>query len=153
LSMYSSQPSAPGAASPAGPAPTTTGTAPAEGPPPGTQPAGGGGAFGGPLSILIMVLPILLIFMTMRGQTKKQKQVEQGLKTGDTVVTQSGLIGKVTEFMGETRVKVEIAPGVTVKMLKSAISGIDSGEVKSTDAGKTGDSKDKPLDKPVDKKA
>ena len=135
MSMYSSQPSAPGAASPAGPAPTTTGTAPAEGPPPGTQPAGGGGgAFGGPMSILIMVLPILLIFMTMRGQTKKQKQVEQGLKTGDTVVTQSGLIGKVTEFIGETRVKVEIAPGVSVRMLKSAISGIDSGDVKTGDA-------------------
>jgi len=101
------------------------------------------------MSMLIMVLPILLIFMTMRGQTKKQKQIEQGLKTGDTVVTQSGLIGKVTEFMGETRVKVEIAPGVTVRMLKSAISGIDSGEVK-TDAK---DAKDKPLDKPAEKKA
>jgi preprotein translocase subunit YajC len=90
------------------------------------------------MSILIMVLPILLIFMTMRGQTKKQKQVEQGLKTGDTVVTQSGLIGKLTE-MGETRVKVEVAPGVSVKMLKSAITGIDTGEVKPADK----DAKDK----------
>lgn len=133
MSMYSSQPSAPGAGTPA--AQTTTSTAPAEGPPPST-PSGGtpGGAFGGPMSMLIMVLPIVLIFMTMRGQTKKQKQIEQGLKTGDTVVTQSGLIGKVTEFIGETRVKVEIAPGVTVRMLKSAISGIDSGDVKTGDA-------------------
>ena len=74
MSMYSSQPSAPGAAAPAGGPPTTTGTAPAEGPPPAAGP-GGAGAFGGPLSLVIMVLPILLIFMTMRGQTKKQKQV------------------------------------------------------------------------------
>ena len=103
------------------------------------------------MSILIMVLPILLIFMTMRGQTKKQKQVEQGLKTGDTVITQSGLIGKVTEFVGETRVKVEIAPGVSVRMLKSAITGIDGGEVKTGDA--KADSKDKGSDKPADKKA
>lgn len=94
------------------------------------------------MSILIMVLPILLIFMTMRGQSKKQKQVEQGLKTGDTVVTQSGLIGKLTD-MGETRVKVEIAPGVSVKMLKSAITGVDTGEVKTADK----DSKDKPQEK------
>lgn len=86
------------------------------------------------MSLLIMALPILLIFMTMRGQNKKQKQIEQGLKTGDTVVTQSGLIGKVTEFIGETRVKVEIAPGVSVRMLKSAISGVDGGEPKSSDA-------------------
>ena len=96
------------------------------------------------MSVLFLVLPILLIFMTMRGQSKKQKQVESSLKTGDTVVTQSGLIGKVTEFIGDTRVKVEIAPGVSVKMLKSAISGVDAGDVKTADAAK---------DKPQEKKA
>lgn len=98
------------------------------------------------MSILIMVLPILLIFMTMRGQTKKQKQIESGLKTGDMVITQSGLIGKITELVGETRVKVEIAPGVNVRMLKSAISGVDGGEVKS-------DAKPDAKEKPQEKKA
>ncbi len=137
MSTYAFQPSTPGASGPASPAPTQPGTAPAEGPPPG------GGMGGGIMPMLIMVLPILLIFLTMRGQTKKQKQLESNLKTGDTVITQSGLIGKITE-MSETRVKVEIAPGVSVKMLKSAISGVDAGEVKTTDAAK---------DKPQEKKA
>jgi preprotein translocase subunit YajC len=91
-----------------------------------------------------MLLPILLIFMTMRGQNKKQKQVESSLKTGDTVVTQSGLIGKVTEFIGETRVKIEIAPGVNVRMLKSAISGVDGGDTKPSEAK---DAKEKPQEK------
>jgi preprotein translocase subunit YajC len=140
LSTYAFQPSTPGASGPASPAPTQPGTAPAEGPPGG---APGGGLGGGIMPLLIMVLPILLIFMTMRGQNKKQKQLESSLKTGDTVITQSGLIGKITE-MSETRVKVEIAPGVSVKMLKSAISGVDGGEVKQTDAAK---------DKPQEKKA
>ncbi len=120
---------------------TTTGTAPAEGAPPGPASSSPGGPLGGGIMpLLIMVLPILLIFMTMRGQTKKQKQIESNLKTGDTVVTQSGLIGKLTD-LGESRVKVEIAPGVSVKMLKSAITGIDTGEVKTADA------KDKPQEK------
>jgi preprotein translocase subunit YajC len=137
LSTYS-QPTAPGQAG--GPPPTTPGTAPPEAPP-----AGGGAApFGGPQTLLIMLLPLLLIFLTMRGQTKKQKQVESSLKTGDTVITQSGLIGKVTEFIGETRVKVEIAPGVNVRMLKSAISGVDGGDAKPADAK---DAKDKPQEK------
>jgi preprotein translocase subunit YajC len=140
LSTYSFQPN-PTPGGPAAPAaPTQTGTAPAEGPPAG---GGGGPLGGGIMPLLIMVLPILLIFMTMRGQTKKQKQIESSLKTGDTVVTQSGLIGKIVD-MGETRVKVEIAPGVSVRMLKSAISGVDSGEVKSTGAA---DAKDKPAEK------
>ena len=93
-----------------------------------------------------MILPILLIFMTMRGQSKKQKQLEASLKTGDTVITQSGLIGKITE-MGETRAKVEIAPGVTVRMLKSAIQGVDGGEAKPAEA------KDAKQEKPQEKKA
>jgi preprotein translocase subunit YajC len=138
LSTYSFQPSAPGQG-PAAPPPPTTGTQQPDGP----APAQGQQQQSLPMmSLLVMALPILLIFMTMRGQTKKQRQVESGLKTGDTVITQSGLIGKVTEMIGETRVKVEIAPGVNVKMLKSAISGVDAGEVKTgTDA------KDKPQEK------
>ena len=129
MSMFSFQPTAaPGREAPAAPAQPTPGTAPPEGPPPGPGTASPGGPLGGGMMpLLIMVLPILLIFMTMRGQTKKQKQVESNLKTGDTVVTQSGLIGKITE-LGETRVKIEIAPGVSVRMLKSAISGVDGGE-------------------------
>lgn len=138
MSTYSFQPSAPGqqAQGPAAPPPPTTGTQQPDGPAQGQQqslPM---------MSLLIMALPILLIFMTMRGQTKKQRQVESSLKTGDTVITQSGLIGKVTEMIGETRVKVEIAPGVNVKMLKSAITGVDGGDVKTN-----ADAKDKPQEK------
>jgi preprotein translocase subunit YajC len=155
LSMYSSQPTAPGregpASAPAPGVPGTPGTAPADGAPAG--PGAGGGLFGGSsMSLIIMVLPLLLIFLTMRGQSKKQKAVEQNLKTGDTVVTQSGLIGKIVEFVGETRVKVEIAPGVSVRMLKSAITGVDTGETKVADKDAK-DAKDSSKDKPQEKKA
>lgn len=133
-------PAAPGREGTQAPAPTTPGTAPADGAPHGGAP---GGALGGVMPLLIIVLPVLLLFMTMRGQTKKQKQLESSLKTGDTVITQSGMVGKIIE-MSETRVKVEIAPGVSVRMLKSAISGVDAGEPKPADATK---------DKPQEKKA
>ncbi len=133
---------APGGEAPPAPA-TNTGTAApahAEGPAPG------GGLGGGIMPFLIMLLPILLIFMTMRGQTKKQKQLESSLKTGDQVITQSGLIGKLID-VSESRVKVEIAPGVSVRMLKSAISGVDGGESKPAAAA------DAKQDKPQEKKA
>jgi preprotein translocase subunit YajC len=152
LSTFSFQapPPAPGRDGPSGPsnaAPTSPGTpgttAPADAP-------SGGGAASNPMMLLMVLLPVLLLMMTMRGQTKKQKQVESSLKTGDTVVTNSGMIGKVTE-MTELRVKIEIAPGVSVRMLKSAISGIDAGEAKP-DASKT--SGDAPVkDKSQEKKA
>lgn len=81
------------------------------------------------MQMLPLMLPLLLIFFMMRNQSKKQKQVEQGLKTGDTVVTQAGLIGKIIE-MNERTVRLEIAPGVNVRLLKTAIQGIDPGDTK-----------------------
>lgn len=130
------------APTPGAPGPTNTGTAPAEGPPGG--PAGQpGGALNGIMPLLIVVLPILLLLMTMRGQNKRQKQLESSLKVGDHVVTQSGLLGKLVE-MTDARVKIEIAPGVSVRMLKTAISGVDGGEQKPAESTK---------DKPQEKKA
>jgi preprotein translocase subunit YajC len=79
--------------------------------------------------LLMFALPILLLFMMTRNQTKKQKQLESSLKVGDRVVTQAGLIGKIADMSPNTnRVKLEIAPGVNVQVLKSSIQGVDAGE-------------------------
>jgi preprotein translocase subunit YajC len=88
------------------------------------------------LSMILIFLPMILLFLYMsRSQTKKQKELEASLKSGDRVITQSGLVGRIVE-LGETRVKLEIAPGVNVQMLKSALSGHDPGESKAKEAGK-----------------
>lgn len=79
--------------------------------------------------LLMFALPLLLIFMMTRSQNKKQRQLESALKTGDRVITQSGLIGKIVDInASSTRVKLEIAPGVNIQILKSAIQGVDGGE-------------------------
>lgn len=79
------------------------------------------------LIMLLAFLPvILLMWFTSRSQQKKQKELETKLKKGDRVVTNSGLVGKVSE-LGEGRYfKLEIAPGVKVQMLRSAIAGIEA---------------------------
>ncbi len=106
----------------------------------------------GMTTILFMLMPILLIVFTMRNQSKKQKAVEQNLKTGDTVVTQAGLIGKIVE-MNERTVRLEIAPGVNVRLLKTAIQGIDAGDTKVEPKADTKDSKDAKDAKSIEKKA
>jgi preprotein translocase subunit YajC len=88
---------------------------------------------GGMSMILIFLLPLLLIFFMSRNQTKKQKNLESSLKTGDRVVTQSGLIGRIVE-MNDGRVKLEIAPGVNVQILKSSLQGLDPGDTKAAEA-------------------
>jgi preprotein translocase subunit YajC len=105
--------------------------------------------------MLILLLPLLLIFLMTRSQTKKQKQLESSLKVGDRVLAQSGLIGKLIE-VGDRTVKLEIAPGVNVQMLKSSIQGLDGADQKpaaALDAKQDAKAKEPAKDKPQEKKA
>lgn len=132
-------------------------TAPVQGAP-ATPPAGEGapspgGLFGGASTILMFLLPLLLIFMMTRNQNKKQKQLESSLKTGDRVVTQAGLIGKLVD-VGDRTAKLEIAPGVNIQILKSAIQGLDQVDAaKPADAKQDAKAKEPLKDKPQEKKA
>ena len=48
---------------------------------------------------------------------------KEGLKKGDEVVTQGGLVGKVTSVR-DNELEVEIAPGVKVRVIRSTITGL-----------------------------
>jgi len=74
-------------------------------------------------------LPLILIFAIMyflliRPQQKKAKEhkamVEQ-LRRGDQVLTQGGIIGKVTHVKEDGELEVEIAANVKVRMVKSSV--------------------------------
>jgi preprotein translocase subunit YajC len=104
--------------------------------------AGAAGPNGGPMGMLVSFLPFIAIFvlayfMILRPQQTRMKQHQQmvaGVKRGDTIVMSSGMIGKVVR-VEETEVGVEIATGVTVKVVKSMISEVRvKGEVAANDA-------------------
>lgn len=94
---------------------------------------GQGQAPSGPSSMLPMLLPFLILvpflLMSFRRQ-KKEQAARAGLKKGDRVVTQSGLIGELIE-MEERVAKVKIAPGTTVQVLASAVSSFETPAEKS----------------------
>jgi len=126
VSLFLFQPSsAPGREGGPGPAQTSpSGEGQDGGPPAGPPPDGG--ILSGPG--MTMLLPLLLFvgFMlwSSRNQQKKQKQIEEGIKVGERVLTTSGIVGKVTE-VGERTARLEVAPGVHVTFIKSAIQGTD----------------------------
>ena len=80
---------------------------------------------------MALVLPFLLLFGLLffmnRGEKKKRTTFESKLKRGDKVITRAGIKGKLLE-LGDGAVKVEIAPGVTVTMVKGAIEALDPGD-------------------------
>lgn len=79
-------------------------------------------------------LPLILIFLIMyflliRPQQKKVKEHQAmvaALRRGDQVVTQGGLIGKVTKVKDDNEVEVEVADGVKVRVVRGTISSVVS---------------------------
>ena len=90
------------------------------------QSAGGAGAG------LASFIPLILIFLIMwllliRPQQKKLKEhraMVEALRRGDQVVTQGGLIGKITKVKEDGELEVEIADGVKVRVLRHTVAQV-----------------------------
>jgi len=73
-----------------------------------------------------LVLIVLFYFMMIRPQQKRVKDHQAmigALKRGDNVVLSSGMIGKVVR-VEDKEVGLEVAQGVTVKVVKSMIAEV-----------------------------
>lgn len=81
---------------------------------------------------LVQLMPLVLIgvvfyFLLIRPQQKRVKmhrEMVDGVRRGDSVVTAGGLLGKVTKVRDDGMVQIEIAPEVKVEVVKSTISEI-----------------------------
>ncbi|MDR3511283.1 MAG: preprotein translocase subunit YajC [Caulobacteraceae bacterium] len=89
-------------------------------------------AGGGDLKDMVMqfapfaLIAVLFYFLLIRPQQQRAKEHREaigGIKRGDTVVLSSGMIGKVVR-VEETEVGLEVAQGVTVKVVKSMIADV-----------------------------
>ncbi|MEM8580911.1 MAG: preprotein translocase subunit YajC [Pseudomonadota bacterium] len=90
------------------------------------QAAGGaGGAFASfvPL-ILIFGIMYFLLIRPQQKKVKEHKAMVEALRRGDQVVTQGGVIGKVTKVVDDNEVKVEIASGTEVRVVRHTIQQV-----------------------------
>lgn len=89
------------------------------------------GAAPGGADLLMQFLPLVLIlvvfyFLMIRPQQKRAKEhraLLSAVRRGDTVVTMSGLIGKVAKVQ-DNEILLEVAEGVRVRILKSTVSEV-----------------------------
>src|SRR5487761_407710 len=89
-----------------------------------SAPAATGGQFA-PLLVMVVFI-VIFYFLLMRPQQKKSKEHQQlvsKLSVGDEVVTNGGMLGKITE-VGEAFVTLEVADGVRVKVQKFKVSAL-----------------------------
>ncbi|NGQ90923.1 preprotein translocase subunit YajC [Rhodobacter sp. HX-7-19] len=87
--------------------------------------AGAGSAFASfiPL-ILIFAIMYFLLIRPQQKKMKEHKSMVEALRRGDQVVTQGGIVGKVTKVQEDGMVEVEIADGVKVKVIKGTIAQV-----------------------------
>ena len=102
---------------------------------------GGAGGEGG---MLMSLLPFVLIFVIMyflilRPQQKRVRQHQDMVKNvrrGDTVVTNGGLVGKVTKVIDDDQIEIEIADDVRIRQLRQMLAEVRAkGEPVKDEAG------------------
>jgi preprotein translocase subunit YajC len=90
------------------------------------QTAGGGG------EIVQMLLPFALIFVIMyflilrpqRQTAKRREEMLKAIRRGDTVVTNGGIVGKVTKVVDDSEVELQISEGVRVRAMRNLIAEV-----------------------------
>ncbi len=71
---------------------------------------------------------LIVYFMIIRPQNKRQKEHQNlidGLRRGDTVVTQGGLIGKIAK-VEENELQIDVAKDVRITIVRSMILTVRS---------------------------
>jgi len=74
--------------------------------------------------ILIFVIMYFLLIRPQQKKLKDHKAMVEALRRGDQIVTQGGLIGKVTKVKDTDEIEVELAQGVKVRVVKSTVAQV-----------------------------
>lgn len=88
----------------------------------GGESAQGGGLLG---FLPIIIMFVILYFLLIRPQQKRQKEVEkmrEELRKNDKVITSGGILGTIYSIKGETIV-LKVNDDIKIEVKKSAIAG------------------------------
>ena len=98
-------------------------------------PQGGGGILGNPI-FMILAMFAIMYFLVLRPQSKKAKEHQKmlaELKKGDEVITQGGIIGKISGIK-DNELTLQVQEGVRLRFARSAVTGLYTGGAAATPA-------------------
>ena len=104
----------------------------------------GGSILNSPIMVLPLLVGIfyLMLWRPQQKQAQEHREMVGGLKKGDEVITNGGLVGKV-HAVTDKFVMVEIARDVKVRILKTSVTG----KVPEGSAAETAEAKPESKDK------
>ena len=74
--------------------------------------------------ILIFVIMYFLLIRPQQKKIKEHKNMVDNLRRGDQVLTQGGIIGKITKVKEGEEIEVELATDVKVSVIRSTIVNV-----------------------------
>ncbi len=91
--------------------------------------SGAAGILGNPLTMMVIVMGIfyVMLILPQQRQRKKVQAMLQALKSGDKVITSSGIYGTVNGIDGDTII-LKIADQVKIRIARSAIAQVEASE-------------------------
>ena len=76
--------------------------------------------------ILIFAIMYLLLIRPQQKKLKEHQAMVAALRRGDQIVTQGGIIGKVSKVKDDNEIEVELAENVKVRVVKSTVAQVIS---------------------------
>ena len=81
--------------------------------------------------VLIFAIFYFLLFLPMQRQKKQQQKMLHALQSGQTVLTNGGIIGTIVSIGEDDTLVMRVKPdGVKLHVSRGAVSSVISGEVK-----------------------
>lgn len=74
--------------------------------------------------IAIFVIMYFLILRPQQKRVKAHTEMVNNLRRGDTVVTNGGLIGKISKVIDNHEVEIQIAEGVKVRQVRQMVTEV-----------------------------
>jgi preprotein translocase subunit YajC len=74
--------------------------------------------------VLIFVIMYFLILRPQQKRVKTHQEMVKNVRRGDTVITNGGLVGRVTKVVDDNEIEIELSDEVRVRQMRSMIADV-----------------------------
>jgi preprotein translocase subunit YajC len=76
--------------------------------------------------VLIFVIMYFLILRPQQKRVKAHQELVKNVRRGDTVITNGGLVGRVTKVIDDNEIEIELSDEVRVRQMRGMIADVRS---------------------------
>ncbi|MFI5014988.1 MAG: preprotein translocase subunit YajC [Hyphomicrobiales bacterium] len=74
--------------------------------------------------VFVFIIMYMLLFRPQQKRAAEHKTMIKNVRRGDTIVSNGGIVGRVTKVIDDNELEAEIADGVRVRVVRSMIADV-----------------------------